>query len=176
MNYKVEWLRGNILNIRLLILDVDGTLTDGSIYMGQTGELMKRFSCQDGLAIIFLKEVGITPIIITARDSAIVSNRAKELGITDVYQGQKEKSKLIDSLCAKFQTDLEHVAYIGDDINDLRFMKKCGTKMCPQNAHAEIKAIADYISPKCGGNGAVRDCIEYLFKLIGCYEKFIRLQ
>lgn len=159
--------------IKLLILDIDGTLTDGSIYMGQDGEIMKRFHCQDGLAIFFLENVGIIPVIITARKSEIVVIRARELGITDLYQNQKNKSNLIDSLCEKYDVNLENFAYIGDDINDLRFMKQCGVKMCPQNAHIEIKAIADYISPKCGGHGAVRDCLEHLFHMIGCYDQFI---
>lgn len=162
------------MTIKLLILDIDGTMTDGSIYIGENGESFKRFYCRDGLAILFLKKAGILPVIITARESRIVLNRAKELGITEIYQNQKQKEDLLPVLCRKYGIFREEIAYIGDDINDLKIMKQCGIKLCPKDARPEIRAISDYVSVYKGGSGAVRDCLEYLFRQTGCFDQFIQ--
>lgn len=160
--------------VRLLAMDVDGTLTDGSIYIGDQGEALKRFYCKDGLALLFLHEIAIIPIIITARNSQILNYRASELGIKEVYQNQKDKDLLLQSLCRKHNVSPAEIAYIGDDINDLRIMKKCGLRLCPRDAQLEIREICDYISSFDGGRGAVRDCLQYLFRYVGCYDKFIQ--
>lgn len=149
--------------IEYLVMDVDGTLTDGKIYMSNTGEAMKAFNIKDGCGIHeILPKYSIIPVIITGRESQIVSKRSKELGITNVYQGVHNKvMKLQEIIC---ETNI--VAYIGDDINDLDcmlFIKESGGIVgCPFDAAKEVKAIADYISPIRGGEGAVRDFIEYL--------------
>lgn len=149
--------------INYLIMDVDGTLTDGKIYMSNTGEAMKAFNIKDGCGIHdVLIPAGITPVIITGRTSEIVINRCKELGITEVYQGVNNKVKKLISLI----NDLSSVAYIGDDINDLACMKAIknagGTIGCPADAVKEVVELSDYIAPHNGGNGAVRDFIEWL--------------
>lgn len=151
--------------IKYLVMDVDGTLTDGKIYMSPSGEAMKAFNIKDGCGIHdILLPAGIAPVIITGRESQIVLNRCKELGITEVYQRQSDKlGKLME-----ITTDLSSVAYIGDDINDLKCMKAVkdagGVIGCPADAVENVKEIADYISLHCGGDGAVRDYIEYLVK------------
>lgn len=162
------------MTVKLLILDIDGTMTDGNIYIGEHGEIFKRFYCRDGLAILFLEKAGILPVIITARESQIVLNRAKELGISEIYQNQKQKETLLPVLCQRYGIFPEEIAYIGDDINDLRMMKQCGVKLCPKDAHPEIRAISDYVSVYEGGRGAVRDCLEYLFKQTGCFDRFLQ--
>lgn len=159
--------------IKILILDVDGTLTDGSIYINGQGETFKRFHCRDGLAILFLPQAQILPILLTARESPSLLMRAKELGITEIYQNKKDKSALLKNICEKFDVGYEEIAYIGDDLNDLRAMKQCGLKMCPKDAHPELRAISDYIAPSNGGQGAVRDCLEHLFQITGHYKGFI---
>lgn len=149
--------------IKYLVMDVDGTLTDGKIYMGNEDELMKAFNIKDGCGIHdILIPTGITPVIITGRTSKIVENRCKELGVIEIYQGINNK---IDKLL-EITTDLSTVAYIGDDINDLSCMKLVkevgGVVGCPKDAVKKIIDIADYVADHDGGNGAVRDFIEWL--------------
>lgn len=152
-----------MVNIKYLIMDVDGTLTDGKIYMSNTGELVKAFNIKDGCGIHdILMPAGVIPVIITGRSSDIVMNRCKELGIVEVHQGVKDKlEKLL-----QITKDLGSVAYIGDDINDLVCMESIkvagGLIGCPADAAKEVKSVADYVSPYRGGEGAVRDYIEWL--------------
>lgn len=141
-------------------MDVDGTLTDGKIYMGNHGEVFKAFNIKDGCGIHDIAiPHGITPIIITGRESDIVSNRCKELGITNVFQGISNK---IDKL-KEIVPDLSTVAYIGDDINDLRCMEEVikaqGVVACPADAVRDVMNIAHFVSSKNGGDGAVREFI-----------------
>lgn len=148
--------------IKYLILDVDGTLTDGKIYMGNQGELFKAFNIKDGYGIHdILIPHGIQPIIITGRKSDIVANRCKELGIKMIYQGISDKSGWMKELI----TDISSVAYIGDDLNDYSCMmcvKESGGLIgCPADAVPQIKEIADFVSIYDGGNGAVREFIEW---------------
>lgn len=151
--------------IRLLILDVDGTLTDGKIYMGTDGEVMKAFNIKDGYGIHDMLPCineGIIPVIITGRKSKILENRCKELGILELYQGVSDKILILDSLIREKDIQYENVAYIGDDVNDLVCMKKCAIVGCPHDAAKEILEIADFISERNGGEGAVREYIEWL--------------
>ena len=149
--------------INYLVMDVDGTLTDGKIYMSNSGEFMKAFNIKDGAGIHdILIPAGIIPVIITGRTSDIVLNRCKELGILEVYQGVKNKiAKLIE-----VTENLNMVAYIGDDTNDLPCMQSIknagGFVGCPADAIDKVKAISDFIAPHNGGDGAVRDFIEWL--------------
>ncbi len=144
-------------------MDVDGTLTDGKIYMGNNGEMMKAFSIKDGCGIHDIAIMaGITPVIITGRKSDIVLNRCKELGITEVYQGVRNKIEKLKTITE----DLSCVAYIGDDINDLSCMRPVkgagGLIGCPSDAIKQVLEIADFVSEHKGGEGAVRDFIEWL--------------
>lgn len=153
--------------IKFLFMDVDGTLTDGKIYMGNQGEMMKAFNIKDGAGIHdILIPHGITPVIITGRKSDIVKMRCKELGITEVYQGVSDKTSKLKEILENSSCGLDKAAYIGDDINDLSSMnlvKSGGGQIgCPADAVNVIKDIVDFISSKKGGEGAVREFIEYL--------------
>lgn len=144
-------------------MDVDGTLTDGKIYMGNAGELCKAFNIKDGCGIHdILIPAGIVPVIITGRKSDIVLNRCREIGINEVHQGVSNKVEKLKAI----SPDLSCVAYIGDDINDLSCMqavKKAGGIVgCPNDAAKAVRGIADYISDHDGGDGAVRDFIEWI--------------
>ncbi len=159
--------------MKAIIFDVDGTLTDGKIYMGNDGEVMKRFDVKDGCGIHDLMPMhNLIPIIITARSSSIVANRCKELGVTYYYQGCRDKIKKLDEIaeelhfCKDFAGIYQEVAYMGDDIIDLPVMKKCRFKGCPSDAVSEVREIADFISVNAGGNGAVREFIEWIIKRI----------
>lgn len=151
--------------INHLVMDVDGTLTDGKIYMSSSGEAMKAFNIKDGYGIHDICiPAGIIPIIITGRSSDIVLNRCKELGIAEVHQGIVNKVEKLKSLVE----DLSTAAYIGDDLNDLPCMseiKKAGGLVgCPADAVEKVKEISDFISPHNGGDGAVRDFVELLIE------------
>lgn len=154
-------------NIKYLVMDVDGTLTDGKIYLSGQEELFKVFDIKDGYGIHdLLPMAGITPVVITGRNSQIVTNRCNELGIKLVYQSCiDKKAKLIElatslGLKPDQRGRYQEIAYIGDDLNDLECMKICGTVGCPENAADEVKSIAGFISTQNGGTGAVREFIE----------------
>ncbi len=161
-------------DIRFLVMDVDGTLTDGKIYMGNDGELFKAFDVKDGYGIKeILPEIGIIPVIITARKSRILEHRCGELDITELHQGEREKLKCLERVLEEWsakdgkQYTLQNVAYIGDDILDLKCMEPVkeqgGLTACPADAVRQVKGAVDYICEAVGGNGAVREFIEYLF-------------
>ena len=159
--------------VHFLVMDVDGTLTDGKIYMGQQGELMKAFDIKDGYGIRhLLPEVGIVPVVITGRESLMVENRCRELGITELYQGRMNKYETLVEILRRYSEQdgeaysLRDVAYVGDDVPDLQCMQPIkeagGVVCCPPDAVGEVIAIADYVARRPAGNGAVRDCIEHL--------------
>ena len=154
------------MKIKMLVMDVDGTLTDGCIYMGANGEVMKAFNVQDGAGIVFkLPKMGITPVIITGRESQITARRAAELKIDHLYQGIREKLPLLEQIAAQLNIQPEEVAYIGDDRNDMYCMDWCGLSACPADAVPEVLEKADYICQRHGGRGAVREFIDHLEKL-----------
>lgn len=148
-------------------MDVDGTLTDGKIYMGPNGEAFKTFDIKDGCGIKdILPLYGIKPVIITARDSKMLENRCKELSIEMLFQGERDKIGRLNKILEEANYGLEDCAYIGDDILDIQCMtpiKEAGGIVgCPADAVQKVKDIADFISVKNGGNGAVRDFIEWI--------------
>ena len=151
--------------MKLFVMDVDGTLTDGKIYIGSKGEEFKSFNVKDGYAINnMLHKNGIKTAIITGRESEIVNIRARELNIDYVYQNVKDKLEILKQIAELYNITFEEVAYIGDDLNDFESMKKCGVTGCPADAVDEIKNISNYISKYNGGEGAVRDFIEWIIK------------
>ena len=150
-------------------MDVDGTLTDGKIYMGNDGEVMKAFDIKDGYGIHdLLLPSGIIPVILTGRESYILINRCKELGINKVFQNVHNKLEELIRLVEEDGNNLSNVAYIGDDMNDANCMeavKEAGGLIgCPNNAVQGIKSMVHFRSKEDGGNGAVREFIEYLLK------------
>jgi len=146
-------------------MDVDGTLTNGKIYLGEQGEIFKVFDTKDGYGIRkILPEHNVIPAIITGRTSSILEKRAGELGITEVHQGKQEKLETMKELLNKFYCPPEQVAYIGDDLPDLPCMQICGICGCPADAVPEVKAVCDFISSKNGGDGAVREFVEWFLK------------
>ena len=146
--------------IKLLVMDVDGTLTDGKIYMGNDGEVMKAFDVKDGCGIKdILPTLGIVPAIITGRVSKIVENRAKEIGITELHQGVRDKLTVLKEVAEKYNASQNEIAYIGDDINDLECIEYCGFTACPADAVEKVKNNCQYVSVLYAGHGAVRDII-----------------
>lgn len=151
--------------IRILVMDVDGTLTDGGIYIGGSGEMMKKFNVRDGYGIHHILRIhDIIPAIITGRDSEILERRCKELEITELIQGSSDKAADLKRIAKKHMVSFENIAYIGDDISDLGAMKLVGIRGCPSDAVSEVKEFVDFVSSYPGGYGAVREFIDWIVK------------
>ena len=149
--------------IKMLVMDVDGTLTDGCIYVGAEGEQMKAFNVQDGYGIAhILPKAGITPVIITGRSSKIVEKRAEELKITHLYQGVYDKLTKLKEVASELGIEPEEIAYIGGDLNDLECIRYCGYAACPADAVPEVLESVNYVCKRNGGRGAVRELTEML--------------
>ena len=156
------------MKIKILVMDVDGTLTDGHIYVGAEGEMMKAFHVQDGYGIAhILPRFGITPVIITGRSSRIVEKRAAELKIAHLHQGIGDKLAKLQEVAAELGATAEEIAYIGDDVNDLSCIQWCGCTACPADAVPEVLAAVDYVCKREGGRGAVR---EFIDSVIGVWK------
>ena len=152
------------MKIKMLVMDVDGTLTDGHIYISAEGEAMKAFHVQDGYAIAHtLPALGIIPVIITGRSSKIVEFRAKELHIEHLYQGITDKLSKLKEIAAALSIAPEEIAYIGDDVNDLDCIRYCGYSACPADAVPAVQQEVDYVCSRNGGRGAVREFIDNCF-------------
>ena len=161
--------------IELIVIDVDGTLTDGKIFYSSSSEEIKAFNIKDGLMIASWNRLGKKSAIITGRNSPMVERRAKELNITYVEQGIREKQKKLEYICKKEGISLSNVAVIGDDMNDYSMMKLVNKTFAPLDANT---FIYDYVSnplTKKGGEGAVAEMIEILLKEENLYEKFLNL-
>lgn len=147
----------------MLVMDVDGTLTDGHIYVGSDGEFMKAFHVQDGYGIAhILPEIGITPVIITGRSSGIVEKRAAELNIAHTYQGVADKLGKLQEVARLLGVPATGIAYVGDDLNDLDCIRYCGRTACPADAVPEVQESVSYVCKREGGRGAVREFIDLL--------------
>ncbi|MGN0974770.1 MAG: KdsC family phosphatase [Gemmiger sp.] len=150
--------------IKLLVLDVDGTLTDGGIYYDSTGNELKKFTVQDGAGLVLARAAGIRVMICTGRECEAVRRRAADLKLDYVYQNVGRKAEFLGRFLAEQGLAKEEVAYCGDDLNDLAAMALCGFVACPANAAPEVAAIADYRCPQKGGEGAVRGAVEKILK------------
>ena len=161
--------------IELLVLDVDGCMTDGSIIYTNSGDEIKSFDVKDGLAIATWIKMGKKVAIITGRRSKIVQKRAEELKIDYIFQGVKDKLKKLEEILKDSNLTFEQVAVIGDDLNDFKMLQTAGLSFTPQNGVEDIKNIVDYILEKKGGEGAVREMIEIILKKDGIKNKFLEV-
>ena len=163
--------------IRLLVLDVDGVLTDGRLWYDNGGEELKAFHIQDGLGIKLLQSTGVAVAIITGRTSALVARRAAELGIRHVIQGREDKLAALRVLCEALQLGLEAVAYLGDDLPDLSAIRTVGLGMTVADGHALIAEHAAYRTVRNGGFGAVREVCEMIMSaqntLDGVFKRYL---
>ena len=169
-----EWVK-KASAIRVVVFDVDGVLTDGSMVYGPSGEALKRFDVKDGHGIVLARLTGLKVAILTARTSDIVAVRAQELGISPVLQGQRDKRAGMQSLLSQLQVEPQHVAYMGDDLNDLAPLSMVGLPACPADAVSEVRQAALFVSRKPGGHGAARELLEEILKATGRWEEVLRL-
>lgn len=160
--------------IELLVFDVDGTLTNGDIMYSSSGEEFKTFNVNDGFAMVFwTKQLGKKAAIITGRKSKIVEYRANELKIEHLYQNVKDKLAILDEILKKEGLNYSQVAAIGDDLNDLKMLKKVGLSFAPQNATELVKNSVNVVCKKSGGSGAAREMIEYILREDNLEEEFL---
>lgn len=158
-------------NLQMLLLDVDGVMTDGGIILIGDGSEGKRFDVQDGVGIALARAAGLKVGIITSRDSEVVKRRARELAIEDVFQGIRRKVEVFPVLLQRYNIDASQTAYIGDDIQDLPVMRRVGIPIAVRNAVPEVKSASVYTTAASGGYGAVREAVEWLLKLRGQLEQ-----
>jgi len=161
------------MDIRLLILDCDGVLTDGGIIRDDNGQQIKRFHVRDGAGIVFWKRLNKDLAIITGKESEVVNHRAAELGITHVFQNVANKLEAYTGLLEELGLSDEHVAYVGDDLPDLPVMRRVAYPIAVADAAEEVRAVAKYTTKFPGGYGAVRDAIEHLCKEMNLWEKVL---
>ena len=162
-----------IKKIKMLILDVDGVLTDGRIIWTSSAEEMKFFNVQDGVGIILAHRAGLKVAIISARKSKVTEIRAKELKITDCYQVVENKLIIYKEMIDKYKLADEQVSYIGDDLHDIPVLRRVGFAVATANAQEEVKQVSHYVTEKNGGEGAVREVINMILKAKGLWDKAV---
>jgi 3-deoxy-D-manno-octulosonate 8-phosphate phosphatase (KDO 8-P phosphatase) len=163
----------SLKKIELVVLDVDGTMTDGGIYMDNNQVESKKFNVKDGMAILLAQSVGIEFMILTGRSCRCVEYRADELNIKYLVQGIRNKLEYIKEFITTYDLSPENIAYVGDDLNDLPTMRYVGISACPIDAVKEVQDVCNYLLPKKGGEGVVRAFIEILLKEKNLWEKAI---
>lgn len=154
----------DLSKIKLFAMDVDGTLTDGKIYISDSGEAMKAFSPKDGLGIKLLMKHGIIPAIITGRTSRIVENRCREIGIQVLYQGIKDKAATLNKIMQEYGVTKEQTAYIGDDLNDLSAMEEAGVTFAPADCARQLVPFVDIVLKCKAGESPVREAIDLILE------------
>lgn len=167
---ELKLLLDKLEPIRLLILDVDGVLTDGSLYLDEEGREWKRFHAHDGLGMVLLQLVGIEVIWLSGRAHGGVEIRARGLGVK-AYQGVKDKAGFVKRLAEDMRLSLNEIAYMGDDWNDWGAMQLVGVRFAPSNAVQRVQDCADYVTQSSGGNGAVREVCDFILELRGLSER-----
>jgi len=160
--------------IRVAFFDVDGVLTDGGLYISEAGETLKRFNTLDGHGLKLLPRAGITPAVVTGRDSPALRLRLKALGVTHVHYGTEDKRPAAEQTLRTLGLDWSQAAVIGDDWPDLPVMQHCALACAPANAHAEARARAHHITQAAGGHGAAREFCDLLLVASGRYAELLR--
>jgi len=159
--------------IKMLVFDVDGVMTDGSITYDENGVEYKTFNAKDGHGIIRLNKAGFITAIITARNNGTVEHRAKNLNFTELYQGYKYKLPALENLLNKYQLSLDNVAYMGDDLPDICILAGVGLAACPADAVKEVQDVCNFKSIYGGGKGAVRELCDFVLDAQGIEKEYI---
>lgn len=160
-------------HIRVLLLDVDGVMTDGEIIYSDTGTETKAFNVKDGLGIKLLMNAGVTVGIITGRRSGALLHRCADLGIDLIYDGIQNKGAIIDAVVSRTGVQASELAFVGDDLPDIPLLKKVGLAIAVADAHDAVKQVADWVTTKKGGHGAVREVCESILAAKGLLEDCI---
>lgn len=155
--------------IRVVFFDVDGVFTDGGLYFSESGETLKRFHTLDGLGIKLLQRAGITPAVVSGRDSPALRARLQALGVTHIRLGTEDKRPAAEALLAELGLTWAQAAAMGDDWPDLPMLRRAAFACCPPTAHAEVLALADHVTQRLPGDGAVRELCDVLLVASGAY-------
>ena len=158
-------LETRLLRIKVLMLDLDGVLTDGRVYYGAKGDELKAFDIQDGFGLVLMRKAGLPVVIVTGKKSKLNLRRAQDLGITKIFQNVTDKLKVFDDYLSKSEYTPEEICYIGDDLMDYPVMKRVGVSVAVPNAVAEIRKVADWVTERSGGRGAVREVVDRILKI-----------
>ena len=158
-------LRTTLRHIRLFATDVDGVLTDGGMYYAESGDEWKKFNTRDGMGIKLLQKAGLVTAIITQESTKLVSRRAQKLAIPEVHQGAFDKLSVLQKLIERYGLTMQHVAYIGDDVNDVQALKAVGFSAAPADSQPSALSVADYVCQKKGGEGAVREVADMILSI-----------
>jgi len=169
-----ESILNKIKKIKVMLLDVDGVLTDGRIVYDSKGRDLKFFDVLDGLGVYLLKKSGIPTVLITAKNSRTIKHRAKDMKVDAVFSDVSPKTSVLEKILAKYKVDKDELCFIGDDLVDLGLMKQVGFGVAVANACAEIKGAADHITVKNGGRGAVREIVELVLKTQGKWDELVK--
>lgn len=159
--------------MKLIVIDVDGTMTDGLVIYDDNGNELKKFCVRDGAGFFAAKAAGIKIMVLTGRECRATARRMEEMKVDFLYQNIKDKANFLKEFCAEKGFNKEDIGYIGDDVNDLSAMSLCGFVGCPADSCREVFAVADYVSRKKGGEGVVRDIIEYYLGGQGMWNKIV---
>ncbi|MHC4915652.1 MAG: KdsC family phosphatase [Planctomycetota bacterium] len=164
----------SLQDIKLLVLDVDGVLTDGRLYYGPRGEELKAFDVRDGAGIKFLQAAGVEVAVLSGRESEALRRRLDDLGVTLAVTGAKDKAAELRAMAASRKLEPEEVGYMGDDLMDLPAMRLAGWSACPVDAVPEVREAAEHVTAASGGRGAVREVAEHLLRAGGSWESVLR--
>jgi len=168
-----EFAKDAAKKIKMIVFDVDGVMTDGSITYDENGVEYKTFNAKDGHGIVRMNNSGFVTAIITARNNGTVAHRAKNLNFTELYQGAKYKLPALEELMAKYDLKYENVSYMGDDLPDICILEKVGLACCPNDAVDEVKNICNFQSKYGGGKGAVRELCDFILDTQGIKKEYI---
>ena len=157
-------LRAALRQIRLFATDVDGVLTDAGMYYSESGDEWKKFNTRDGMGIKLLQKAGLITAIVTQERTRLVARRAEKLAIPELHQGVMDKLSLIRDMAERYGMPLDHIAYIGDDVNDIEALKAVGFSAAPADALPQVRKVVDYVCRQKGGEGAVRELVEMILQ------------
>ena len=166
-------LKARVQKLKLLLMDVDGVLTDGRLYYTEEGERIKVFNVHDGLGIKLLQRAGISTGVISGRESEALRNRLLELGIEEIYMGKFQKDGVLEEIMRKKDLSPEEIGFVGDDLVDIPVLKKVGFPVAVRNAPEIVKSHAVYITLREGGMGVVREVVELILRLRGDYGRLV---
>ena len=161
-------------DLKYLVIDVDGTLTDAGVYYDEHGNELKKFCTKDAAGIFAAKAMGVKTVVLTGRECAATTRRMQELKVDYIFQNVREKLNFLLTFMREYDIMKVQLGYIGDDLNDLAPMKLAGFVACPADSCEEIKEIADYVSPVCGGKGAVREIVEHFLRESGDWDGLVK--
>ena len=169
-----EHILSKAKKIKLLLLDVDGVLTDGRIIYDSKGRDAKFFDVHDGLGVYVLRKCGIKTVLITAKGSRAIRPRARDMQVEEIFENISPKSAILDKILKKYRVSADQICFVGDDLVDLGLMKRVGFPVAVFNAAAEIKEVASYVTLKQGGRGAVREVAELIIESQGKWEEVLQ--